>query len=413
MGKGSVVRFFVLFSFWANFTTAETYTIGPGDVLELRVLEWQPIENRVLEWEAMRADMPVDTDGMVTVPFLGQLEANSLAPAQLSQIITEGLRQRFAISASLDAAVQVLEYRPVYIVGAVRTPGEYPFRPGLTAAQLIAQAARTSDEVDTRDILDREGAIALLGLESERLIIRRAMLQAAIEERVTVTLPAASDGPAWPANVVDGENDVLRLRQQRRAQELVALDDRIQLLGAEIKALNENAEALERIVVSSRRDYQNVRSLAEGGLALGARVAETERTLMLTESQLLDVSTAILQAKQGISLAEAEKLALRDREWLEDTRELQRVESELERVLTTLKTQQRIASVESGGLFLDTQGDGDAVLEPVVKIIRQTRDKTQTLAGLETVLAPGDVVHVDTQAADAERPLPADGTATQ
>ena len=399
--RGSVISALLALLVWSGAAQTETYTIGPGDVLELRVLEWQPVENRVLEWESMRAEMPVDTDGMVSVPFLGQIEAQLLSPAQLSAVITDGLQQRFAISASLDAAVQVLTYRPVYIAGAVHTPGEYPFRPGLTAAQLIAQAARASDRIDTRDILDREGTIALLGLESERLTLRQAMLQAAIAERDTVTLPSAPTGADWPQAVVDGENDVLRLRKQRRARELVALDDRIRLLGREIEALNKNGEALERILVGARRDYGNVRSLAEGGLALGARVAETERTLMLTESQLLDVSTAVLQAKQGISLAEAEKDAMRDREWLEDTRELQRVESELARVLTTLRTQQRIATVESGVFLAKVNAEGVAVAEPVVTILRQDRDTTRRLTGLATILAPGDVVQVDTPAAQA------------
>ena len=171
----------------------------------------------------------------------------------------------------------------------------------------MAQAARASDAIDTRELLDSEGTIALLGLERERLNIRRAMLLAAIADRETIAIPATAEDSDWPQTVVDGENEVLRLRQQRRARELVALHDRVQLLRSEIEALNANATALERIVISSRRDYENVRSLAEGGLAIGARVAETERSLMLTESQLLDVSTAVLQARQGIALAEAEK----------------------------------------------------------------------------------------------------------
>ena len=380
---------------------AETYTIGSGDVLELRVLEWQPVENRVLEWESMRAELPVDTDGMISIPFLGQIEAQALSPAQLSALITAQLQGRFAVSASLDATIQVLSYRPVYIAGAVRTPGEYPFRPGLTAAQLIAQATRAAEAIDTRAILDRAGAIALLEIESTRLTIRRAMLLAAMDDRETMTLPAASSDNIWPQQVVDGENGVLRLRQQRRAHEVAALDARTRLLQNEIEALNANAKALERIVVSSRRDYENVRSLAEGGLAIGARVAETERTLMLTESQLLDVSTAVLQARQDIASAMAEKDGLRDRDWLEDTRELQRVEAELERVLTTLETQRTISAVDSGLLFsagsLETGADGEAT----ITIIRQNRDKTTHLFGLKTILAPGDVVQVKAPSAQS------------
>jgi polysaccharide biosynthesis/export protein ExoF len=382
---------------------ADTYSIGPGDKLELRVLEWQPLENRVLEWESMRAELAVDSDGMVSVPFIGQVEAQLLSPADLSRMISERLQQRFAVPAALDASVQVVTYRPVYVTGAVRSPGEYPFRPGLTAAQLIAQAARTNAEVDMRDILNREGSMELLSLESKRLAIRRAMLLAAIEDRDSIALPQGLNAAAWAPEIVAGENEVLRLRQQRRARELEALDNQIELLQSELDALIESAAAQERLLESAQREYDNVQSLAEGGLAIGARVAESERNLILAGSQILNMSTAILQARQEISLAEAEKVALRDREWLEDTRELQKVEGELERVLTTLKTQQRIAVAETGMVLVEREAEEAQGL--TVTVVRQTREGMQELSGEDTVLAPGDVVHVEAPALRATQLL--------
>lgn len=410
MTKGFIIKAFLILCAWSGTVTADTYTIGVGDTLELRVLEWQPVENRVLEWESMRAEMEVGTDGMVSVPFLGQLDARHLSPAQLSDRISAQLQDRFAISNSLDAEVQVLNYRPVYISGAVRSPGEYPFRPGLTAAQLIAQAAQASTELDTQEILNREGTIALLRRESTRLAIRRAMLKAAIDEREAITPPPAADAATWDQDVVEGENEVLRLRQQIRARELAALDDQIELLRSELKALEERATAQERLLASAQRDYDNVQSLADGGLAIGTRVAESERNLMLSGSQLLNISTAMLEARQGISLAEAEKVALRDRQSIEDTRELQRVEGELESVLTKLKTQQRISLAQSGLALLE---GGTGTLALTVTITRQGPDGTRRLTGEDTVLAPGDVVHVDVPALRANGLRDDNGTPTQ
>lgn len=394
--REAIIQAILVLCLWSGSVWAETYTIGPGDTLELRVLEWQPLENRVLEWESMRAEMAVDTDGMVTVPFLGQIKADLLSPAQLSEEISERLQQRFTISNALDAAVQVLTYRPVYISGAVRSPGEYPFRPGLTATQLIAQAARatSASELDARDVLDREGTIELLSLESKRLAIRRAMLMAAIEERESITPPPGEDGLQWDQQLVAGENEVLRLRQQLRTRELAALDDQIELLKSELDALQERAVAQEQLLESARRDYDNVQSLADGGLAIGSRVAEAERNLMLSGSQLLDISTSMLEARQSISQAEAEKVALRDRQEIEDTRDLQRVEGQLESVLAKLRTQQRIAMAETGSALME--GALDEETAPLtVTITRQGPDGVQQLSGETTLLAPGDVVHVE------------------
>ena len=412
--RDSIIRAILVLCLWSGTVLADTYTIGPGDTLELRVLEWQPIENRVLEWESMRAEMAVDTDGMVNVPFLGQIKADLLSPAQLSQDISEKLQQRFTISNTLDAAVQVLTYRPVYISGAVRSPGEYPFRPGLTAAQLIAQAARASSafELDARDVLDREGTIQLLSLESKRLATRRAMLKAAIEERDSIAPPSIDDANLWDEALIAGENEVLRLRQQMRTRELAALDDQIELLKSELDALQERAVAQERLLESARRDYDNVQSLADGGLAIGSRVAEAERNLMISGSQLLDISTSMLEARQSISLAEAEKVALRDRQEIEDTRELQRVEGQLETVFAKLRTQQRIAMAETGSALMDgAMNEDTAPLD--VTIARQGPDGIQHLSGETTLLAPGDVVHVELPLSHASGALLDRGIPTQ
>ncbi|MDM7932741.1 polysaccharide biosynthesis/export family protein [Tabrizicola sp.] len=379
---------------------ADSYRIGPGDVLSLRVLEWQPLENRAQEWEAMRAELRVDSDGMVSVPFLGPVKADTLTPADLSVLIADGLQQRLAISASLDAIVQVATYRPVYVSGAVRTPGEFQFRPGLTAAQLVAQAGggalgQGAGAIDPRDILSREGTMRLLNLEGERLAIRRAMLQAAIEGLDTLVVPPRQGGASWPLGLVTSENEVLRLRKERRTRELAALDNQIVLLNNEIESLTGRSEALESLIESARRENENAQSLAERGLAATARVSETERTVALVEAQLLDVSTAILRARQGITLAESEKLALRDRELIADMQELQRVEEELERVLATLDTQQGLAIAETGLVLRGGMAEEDTALpEPVVTILRGQGEDAVRLSGLETLLAPGDVVTV-------------------
>ena len=93
--------------------------------------------------------------------------------------------------------------------------------------------------------------------------------------------------------------------------------------------------------------------------------------------------------------AQAEKLALRDRDLIEDTRELQRVEEDLERALSTLDTQQSLAIAESGLVLRGGGTDDDLALpEPVVTILRGQGDSAVRLTGLETPLVPGDVVTV-------------------
>lgn len=389
--------------FLMGFSTSalsETYKIGPGDVLELRVLEWNQVESQAVEWDALRGELSVGTDGMVNVPFIGEMSAMSLTTAQFGQDVAERLQNRLAVSASLDAVVSVAQYSPVYISGAVRNPGQYPFRPGLVAVQLLAQSGGTLvnggvGNIDAREIFAREGNMALLQLEGERLAVRRAMLQAAIDGQPEVALPTSTAENPWPDRLVDVENDVLQLRRQQRTRELSALNDQISLLNNEVEALIERSAALDRLREVAQNEYDSAIALVERGLAASGRIGEAERSIAQTEAQQLDISTAILRARQGITIAEAEKLALRDRELIEDTRQLQLIDEDLERVVTNLDTQQRIALAETG-MFVQQSLSDEAVTVPVpvVTIRRATANGIITLTGLETQLEPGDVVDV-------------------
>lgn len=382
-------------------TIAEGYRIASGDVVSLRVLEWQPTEAQAEVWSAFSVDLLVDDDGMITVPFLGPTPAADLSTEELSAEISSALKQRLAVATSLDAVVQIASYRPVYVTGAVRNPGEYAFRPGLTAGQLVARAggsalARDIEGVNLNDFLSREGTMRLLALESERLAIRRAMLQAAINGQERLEEPKREGGRPWPAGLVRRENEVLRLRKVRRQRELASLDSQIRLFTNEIDSLTERSAAQQLLVESARSERETARSLAKRGLAVGSRVAQTERSLVLSEGQLLDLSTAILRARQAITLAETEKTALRDRELIEDTRELQRVEEELERVHAELATQQEISDLEIGRALGESVRANDRASPDLVGTIVRDRDGTVVpLSGPDVRLAPGDVVRVE------------------
>ncbi|MBQ1202481.1 MAG: SLBB domain-containing protein, partial [Loktanella sp.] len=295
----------------------------------------------------------------------------------------------------LDAVITVADYRPVYISGAVRSPGEYRYRPGLGVVQLLAQAGgslldQTAQNVDARDILNREGAMSLLEREGERLSARRAMLRAAIAGQAEL---APQD--ALSSILMDTENDVLQLRRQQRARELTALNDQISLLANEVTALTARAEAVDRLREIAQEEYESALALVQRGLAASGRIGEAERAIAQAEAQQLDISTAILRARQGITIAEAEKLALRDREMIEDTRQLQVVDERLDQIMANLETQQRIALAETGMFVQQRLGDEDTALpKPIVTIRRTTAQGIETLSGLDVILAPGDVVEV-------------------
>jgi polysaccharide export outer membrane protein len=105
------------------------YRLGPGDTLDIRIYN-QP---------QLSGSYQVDDSGFIDMPLLGPVHALGQSTEALERAITIGLQKNGLI---LHPAVgaEISTYRPFYILGEVNTPGQYPFRPGMTALTAISIA---------------------------------------------------------------------------------------------------------------------------------------------------------------------------------------------------------------------------------------------------------------------------------
>lgn len=127
-----------------------SYRLGTGDRIEIRVFG--------------EPDLSVETrigdDGIIVYPFLGEINVIGLTVREVENRIVEGLRPDYLINPTVT--VSMAEYRNFYIYGAVRSPGGFPFRPGLTVRQAVALAGGLTDRASRNRIIvvregDREG----------------------------------------------------------------------------------------------------------------------------------------------------------------------------------------------------------------------------------------------------------------
>ena len=105
------------------------YLLGAGDTLRIRIYDQAQ----------MSGTYQVDDSGMVELPLLGLVRAAGLSTEGLRGAIANGLRDGGLILHP-SVAVEVSSYRPFYILGEVNTPGQYPFRPGMTVLTAISVA---------------------------------------------------------------------------------------------------------------------------------------------------------------------------------------------------------------------------------------------------------------------------------
>jgi polysaccharide export outer membrane protein len=84
---------------------------------------------------------------------MGGFEASGLgnaSPRALEERIATLLRDGFLKNPKVS--VEVMNYRPFYILGEVNEPGSYPYRAGMTILNAAAMAGGFTYRADERDI---------------------------------------------------------------------------------------------------------------------------------------------------------------------------------------------------------------------------------------------------------------------
>ncbi|MCE6953356.1 polysaccharide biosynthesis/export family protein [Cereibacter sphaeroides] len=381
--------------------SAESYTISPSDLLRLRVLDWQPVDGTMTEWEAMTGEYRVNADGTISVPFLGPVEAAGHTPAQLGTLISDGLMERLALPDMPDATVEIAEYRPVIVAGHVREPGEVVFRPGLTARQAIAMAGGPSDEIRSspatvRELISGEGELRILLDSRDGMLARRARLIAERSGEQDLAPPPELD-TARGRTLIAEERAFMELRRDQLSRNLAAIDAQSELLKAEIEALKAKTVQLETQRELAEKEMSNAKNLSERGLVASGRLFETQRTLATIESQLLDTSTAILRARQGITTGERDRIELQDGRSSEIVSQLQEVEAQILEMDRKIDTQRNLSVSllsQAGGQDLPTSPESLAAMTEVVVLRNEGEEMRQIADAMDALLEPGDMVQM-------------------
>lgn len=109
--------------------TASVYRLGPGDTVRLTVFGE----------DQLTGEFRVGTSGTLAVPLLGDMRAAGLTPTELQGAVASGLKHKNLLR-DPSVAAEVVEYRPVFVLGEVNKPGQYPYQPGMTVVTAVAVA---------------------------------------------------------------------------------------------------------------------------------------------------------------------------------------------------------------------------------------------------------------------------------
>lgn len=113
----------------ANTTVSSGYGVAAGDNLKITVFDEPSLTGEFL----------VDSSGNLAMPLIEKVSVTGKTPNEVAALVGSSLKSGGYV---LDpkVSVEVLAYRPVYVLGEVAQPGEYPYSPDLTFFQAIAKA---------------------------------------------------------------------------------------------------------------------------------------------------------------------------------------------------------------------------------------------------------------------------------
>lgn len=159
----------------ANGELASGYLIDAGDRLKVTVFDEEPLTG----------EYDVGMGGAISLPLLEPIVVKNMRPAQVAHIIEEELSAGGYVLYP-RVSVDILEYRPFFILGEVAAPGAYPHGGELTLEQAVAKAggytprAKKSSVVLKRQNwaeskLIKQGEAALRVAPGDTIIVQEAV----------------------------------------------------------------------------------------------------------------------------------------------------------------------------------------------------------------------------------------------
>lgn len=120
---------------------AETYTIGPGDLLSISV--WKE--------EGMEKEMQVRPDGVISFPLVGDVQAGGKTVLALTQDLETKIKAYIPSPVITVSVIRAVSNK-VYVLGKVNRPGEFIASNYMDVLQALTMAGGITPFADSDDI---------------------------------------------------------------------------------------------------------------------------------------------------------------------------------------------------------------------------------------------------------------------
>jgi polysaccharide biosynthesis/export protein len=126
--------------------TKKPYVIGPLDVLIIKV------------WNNPNLSGPanVGSDGMLSIPLIGEVKADGLTQKQLKESLTERLKE-FLNNPEVDVQIGKVNSKRYFVYGGVQRAGEFPLIQDTTVMDAMSLVGGFKDFANPKKIRIQRG----------------------------------------------------------------------------------------------------------------------------------------------------------------------------------------------------------------------------------------------------------------
>lgn len=111
---------------------------APPNLEDYRLGNDDQVRITVFNQDNLSGEFTVGSTGSLTLPLIGEMRASGKTANELGQEIAVQLQDGYLRDPRVS--VEVIRYRPFFIVGGVNRPGQFDYVPGMTVLQAVAIA---------------------------------------------------------------------------------------------------------------------------------------------------------------------------------------------------------------------------------------------------------------------------------
>ena len=122
------------------------YELGPRDQVSVVVYGEDDLAREV----------EVANDGTIKLPLIGRVEVTGLTEKQAEELVTELYKKDYLVNPRVEVRIKAYRSQAVHLLGAVRSPGEYPLKGPVRVLDVLGKGGGVADTASKHLLIIRE-----------------------------------------------------------------------------------------------------------------------------------------------------------------------------------------------------------------------------------------------------------------